>query len=188
MGTADATRWNQRYLNLHNHTLAAPRPFLVESVKYLPKPGLALDLAMGLGRNASFLLSRGWRVVGFDISEIAVKRAKEENPAISAAVLDLESVDLPPHYFDCVLNFYYLERSLFPQIKRTLKPGGVLIAETPLLQTLKVKPNLNQEYLLKSGEMANLCAGLDILMYYEGWVETSRGLPFCVARIVARKV
>jgi SAM-dependent methyltransferase len=36
-----------------------------------------LDIAMGLGGNAAFLLERGLRVVGLDISWVALQRAKQ---------------------------------------------------------------------------------------------------------------
>ena len=50
--------------------------FLAESVKGVT-PGKALDIGMGQGRNSMFLAALGWDVTGFDISEVAVKQAKD---------------------------------------------------------------------------------------------------------------
>ena len=51
--------------------------FLAESVKGR-KPGKALDIGMGQGRNSLFLAALGWQVTGFDISEVGVKQALAE--------------------------------------------------------------------------------------------------------------
>jgi len=44
-----------------------PNAFLVEMVRDL-KPGSALDVAMGQGRNSIYLAGKGWDVTGFDVS------------------------------------------------------------------------------------------------------------------------
>ncbi len=36
------------------------------------KPGRALDVGMGQGRNAVFLAVEGWNVTGFDISDVGL--------------------------------------------------------------------------------------------------------------------
>src|SRR3954465_9369703 len=51
--------------------------FLAEAVKGR-KPGTALDIGMGQGRNSLFLAALGWQVTGFDISEVGVKQAIAE--------------------------------------------------------------------------------------------------------------
>jgi 2-polyprenyl-3-methyl-5-hydroxy-6-metoxy-1,4-benzoquinol methylase len=51
--------------------------FLAESVKER-KPGKALDVGMGQGRNSLFLAALGWDVTGFDISDVAVRQAQAE--------------------------------------------------------------------------------------------------------------
>src|SRR4051794_33369884 len=51
--------------------------FLAEVVKER-KPGKALDIGMGQGRNSMFLAALGWDVTGFDISDVAVKQAQAE--------------------------------------------------------------------------------------------------------------
>ena len=50
--------------------------FLAETIKR-KKPGTALDIGMGEGRNAIFLAAQGWEVTGFDISDVGVKLARE---------------------------------------------------------------------------------------------------------------
>lgn len=50
---------------------SAPSTFLIEATKEL-KPGTALDVGMGQGRNAVYLAQQGWDVTGFDISQKAL--------------------------------------------------------------------------------------------------------------------
>lgn len=51
--------------------------FLAEIIKGR-KPGKALDIGTGEGRNALFLAAQGWEVTGFDISDVGIKLAREE--------------------------------------------------------------------------------------------------------------
>jgi 2-polyprenyl-3-methyl-5-hydroxy-6-metoxy-1,4-benzoquinol methylase len=53
---------------------SAPSTFLIEATKKL-KPGIALDVGMGQGRNAVYLAQQGWDVTGFDISQKALDAA-----------------------------------------------------------------------------------------------------------------
>ncbi|HSW48688.1 MAG TPA: methyltransferase domain-containing protein, partial [Bryobacteraceae bacterium] len=53
-----------------------PNALLVEAVRDR-KPGRALDVHMGQGRNAVYLASQGWDVTGFDFSEEGVRAARE---------------------------------------------------------------------------------------------------------------
>jgi SAM-dependent methyltransferase len=48
-----------------------PTPFLMDVVKNLT-PGSALDVCMGEGRNSIFLAGLGWKVTGFDVSDVAI--------------------------------------------------------------------------------------------------------------------
>lgn len=71
-----AKRWNDIFTSTAKEEFL-PNTFLASVIEGR-KPGTALDIAMGQGRNALLLAARGWKVTGFDISEVAVKRAREE--------------------------------------------------------------------------------------------------------------
>jgi hypothetical protein len=132
MPSSDAERWNERYRESRNLTFERPRPFLVENAGLLPRQGLAIDLAMGLGGNAGFLIGRGLRVVGVDISTVAASLVKRRRPEVMALVADLTRFYLPPGRFDLIINFYYLQRDLWPAIEAALRPGGVLVSKRSL--------------------------------------------------------
>ncbi|RPI29324.1 MAG: class I SAM-dependent methyltransferase [Chloroflexota bacterium] len=182
----DAERWNARYTQEEFKHFEQPRPFLVEQAGFLPSQGLALDAAMGLGGNAGFLLQRGLRVIGVDVSSVAVRRAKQRLPGLMAVVADITSFALPTATFDVILNFFYLERSLWPLYRQALRPGGLLVIETLTVEMLKVQPEIEPVYLLAPGELRAAFADLEILVYREGWVAGRRGHSRAVASLVAR--
>jgi methylase of polypeptide subunit release factors len=74
-----------------------PTPFLMDVVKGL-KPGIALDVCMGEGRNSIFLAGLGWKVTGFDVSDVAVAnaltKAKEAGVDITAMQSGYQEFDL----------------------------------------------------------------------------------------------
>jgi len=188
MTSPDAKRWNERYLEDKRFTtFTQPRPFLLDNARFLPEGGLALDVAMGLGGNAGFLLERGLRVLGVDISWVAVQRAKEQYPDLMAVNADLNDFYLPDQTFDVILNFYYLQRDLLIAYQRALRPGGMLIMETLTLDILHIHPGTDPKYLLAPGELRQAFAEWEILVYREGWEESRAGQPQAVASLVARK-
>src|SRR5438445_3611367 len=54
-----------------------PNAFLVEMTRQR-KPGRALDVGMGQGRNSIYLAQQGWDVTGFDPADEGVRQAREE--------------------------------------------------------------------------------------------------------------
>ena len=110
--------------------------FLVRMVQGR-KPGRALDVAMGQGRNALFLASAGWDVTGYDISEGGMTAA---NRAAGNSGLKLKTVLASHEQFDygvaqwdlIVETFAFTNLSDAAYRKRvvdSLKPGGLLVIE-----------------------------------------------------------
>jgi tellurite methyltransferase len=188
MSHPDADRWNQRYQQELYHPLINVRPLLLENAFLLPACGLAFEAAMGLGGNAGFLLERGLHVIGVDVSEVAVRQAKKRLPDLMAAIADLTCFYLPPNTFDVILNFYYLQRELWPVYKKALHPGGLIFIETLTLEMLRIHPEIDPAYLLEPGELREGFADLHILVYREGWEANKNGHQRAVAGLVARLV
>jgi tellurite methyltransferase len=187
MAVEDAQRWDQRYAQDERfRTFTQPRQFLIEQAGWLPERGLALDIAMGLGGNAAFLLERGLRVLGLDISWVALQQAKAKLPALMAVQADLTRFSLPSQVFDVILNFYYLQRSLWPEYRRCLRPGGLLMIETLTQEMVTVQPEIDRAYLLQPGELLQAFNDLEILAYREGAKVSRGGKTSFVASLVAR--
>lgn len=56
MSVDDAGRWNVRYQQGWHSDETKPREVLLRAAKFLQPGGLVLDLAMGMGANARWLL------------------------------------------------------------------------------------------------------------------------------------
>lgn len=166
----DAVKWNHRYRRPDRSARCTPRSFLVEQTGALPRHGLALDIAMGAGCNALYLSARGLRVIGLDISEVAVRAARARCPQLHAAVIDLSHFTLPPATFDVIINFYFLDRRLWPIYRRALKPGGVLIIETLTRAMLTRRPEIDPIYLLEPGELQAAFADWHVIAQRETWL------------------
>lgn len=187
MAQTDAIRWNNRYQEESFLALREPRALLLEASIWLPKGGVALDLAMGLGQNAAFLVQRGFKVIGVDIAFIALQKAKSFCPRILAVCADLEDFSMPASTFDVVLNFYFLQRSIWDRVRNWLKPNGVLIVETMTQEMKALKPEIDERYLLQPNELKQTFADFEILLYREGWRDRNGEHPRAVASLVARK-
>jgi tellurite methyltransferase len=80
MNADEQTRWNQRYTDSPSSWIE-PDGFLVSAYEEFladTKPGTALDVAGGAGRNSVWLAERGWRVKLIDISDVALQLAREK--------------------------------------------------------------------------------------------------------------
>ena len=174
-------------LNSDFDALHQPAQFLVESADLLPR-GRALDVAMGSGRNAIYLAKMGFEVEGVDTSreaiEEALERAQEEGVSIQTRVEDLEKI---PYFdeeaYDLVICFNYLQRSLMPQMKNWVKPGGMLVYETFIIDQVQFGKPHNPDYLLGYNELLHTFRGFRVLRYREGVIEGRKA----IASILAQK-
>jgi 2-polyprenyl-3-methyl-5-hydroxy-6-metoxy-1,4-benzoquinol methylase len=182
--------WDERYQNTWEGEVREPTSFLRENLSKLPR-GKALDLAMGVGQNAIFLAEKGYAVVGIDSSEVAVEKAKkyakEKGVFIQAIKADLTDYTLPENEYDVVLNFYFLERSLIPQIKKALKKGGMVVFETYTMEHQRFDKPFNPNYLLKENELLLSFIDFKVIFYQEGVVE-SDGKKKAIASLLAEKI
>lgn len=188
MPKQDAIRWNHRYKNesYYTHGRDVPCALLQENAHLLPVGGKALDIAMGNGRNAAFLAQKGLFVVGVDVSFEAIYYAKKWSPQLNVFVADLTNCYLPWNYFDVILNFYYLQRSLLKMFINLLKPGGLVFLETLTMSIRSIKPEISEEFLLAEGELWGMFSRWEILHYKEGWVNGSNGKRKPIASLIAR--
>lgn len=176
----------------------SPAQFLQEHWHRLPK-GRLLDLATGRGRNALFLAAKGYAIEGVDRDEQALASLTEtargrriEN--LTLRHVDMESgrdlsSDFPIERYDTILVFFYLHRPLFPTLLQALKPGGVLMYETFLIDNhLRHNHPRRREFCLAHNELLHLTKGLRVLHYDEGaHTDSPGGSPSFTARLLAEK-
>jgi dihydroneopterin aldolase len=177
-----------------------PRPsrFLVEQLPRLPK-GTALDVATGRGRNALYLAAQGYAVEALDrddqaLAEVAAAARQRNLTNLFVRHLDLEAdpdqpASFPKERYEVVLGFFYLHRPLFPALLQALKPGGVLVYETFLIENhLRRQHPRRREFCLSHNELLRLTTGLRVLHYDEGEHESAHGdEPAFTARLLAQR-
>jgi rhodanese-related sulfurtransferase len=151
-----------------------PSSWLLENADLLPRDGVLLDVACGTGRHALLLSTAGFRVRAIDRDQEKIERlrdlARRLDLTLDAAVVDLEGpdLDLGQDDYSAILTFDFLQRSLFPALRRALRPGGALMYETfTVAQAAHGRPT-NPEFLLEPGELPRLVEPLEVMRTREG--------------------
>jgi SAM-dependent methyltransferase len=188
---SDQKRWDQRFKGKKFAFGKKANAFLRKHIALLPK-GKALDLASGEGRNAIFLAQNGFKVDAVDISEIGLTKtqelARKREVSVRTILADLDTYPIKRGEYDLITNFYFLNRSIIPKIKRGLRKGGVVIFETYLLEHRRLHAGgpKNPKYFLKPNEPLHLFEGFRILFYREGIFEEG-GRRKAIASLIAQK-
>ena len=114
--------------------------YLRTSEEYLIRrymhPGMrVLDLGCGTGRTTIHVKNRGCDVVGVDLSDAMIRRARERHPGIDFRVGDALALDFPDASFNAVFFSFNGIDNLFPfservtvlrEMLRVLRPEGIL--------------------------------------------------------------
>lgn len=131
----DSVGWDEAYRNAPTLWGAAPNRFVAEQLGER-KPGRALDLAAGNGRNALWLARAGWRVTAVDFSTVALaagaEQAKAEGLEIEWLRRDVTEYEPEHAAYDAVV-VAYLHLTAEPLAKAlraaaaALAPGGRIV-------------------------------------------------------------
>ncbi len=167
--TEDKLRWNTKY---REGRLTPLRDTLIRFYGFACK-GKALEIACGTGANSIFLAKKGFRVVAIDISEVAINKARLQakregvEHLLRFKPMDVRAFGFMPEQYSIVLSFYFLDRSLFRRMERSLSKGGVLIFETYNYKYLDLNPTFDPRYVLNKNELLKSFSGLELLYYSE---------------------
>jgi SAM-dependent methyltransferase len=130
----EADRWDRYYQdnkNKEDYNQGA-NAFLMAFVADR-RPGVALDYAMGAGRNSLYLANLGWEVYGFDHSAVAVemaqKRANDLGLKIHTAAVPDSEYDFGKERFDLIVFSWAMPFIDVKKVVDSLKPGGVVLME-----------------------------------------------------------
>ena len=150
--------------------------------------GTVLDVACGHGRHARWFYERNHPVALVDRSQSAIESIAIPAHACEAVVADIENGPWPfaGRQFDAVVVTNYLWRPLMPTLLGSLAPGGVLIYETFTQGNETVGKPSRPDFLLRPGELLDICRSLRIVAFEDGFQEGPQGqAPRFVQRIAA---
>jgi SAM-dependent methyltransferase len=165
-----ASEYNAIYKNAKGKIFSRkPNAFLAD-VTRARKPGQALDVGMGQGRNSIYLARHAWDVTGFDASvegvRIARAQAARDGVKLSARVATFDEFDFGENAWDLIVLMYAPARDIAPKVMRALKPGGAVVVEDRHRDTRRVWP---EGGLFADNELPTLFPGLRVLRYEDFW-------------------
>ena len=186
-------RWDLRYAQGGGPRKATPHTWLVQHAWRL-RPGRALDVACGMGRDSIWLARRGFLVHAVDISAVALQEAQRRAQKAGVAdrvrfiVADLTRFAFPRAYYDLVIGFSYWEADLKHALREAVRPGGFIIYETFNIWWRHTRPDVQEAYLLQPGELLAWLRDWHVWAYREIGSDhpTVRGIK-AVSSIVAQK-
>jgi SAM-dependent methyltransferase len=140
----DPLAWNSFYADFYRGAQGvaeipwanlAPCPALVAWLNVeapaLIRPGASVAVVgCGLGDDVREVFSRGYDVIGFDISPRAIDWARERHPEVSDRLIVCDVFDLPRNLMrrhDLVIEIYTIQ-SVSPSLRRRVVSGVVSLA------------------------------------------------------------
>lgn len=166
---AEVERWNRILTSDKPSFNTHPNAFLLE-IAQTRKPGAALDVGMGQGRNSIWLAQQGWDVTGFDPAERAVTLARENarklGVRLNAQINRSEDFDFGENRWDLILLSYAGGREMPAVLEKALKPGGVLVIEAFHRDATKLGP-IGGAVVFDTGELPALYPHLRVVRYEE---------------------
>lgn len=134
-----AVTWNQRFAQDAYIFGTAPNAWLREHARVWQPGQRVLCVADGEGRNSVWLAGQGLKVDAFDVASVGVAKARrlaaEKGVTVNYSVSDCDAYPWPLEAFDGVAAIFVqfadpaMRARLFANIRRSLKPGGVLVLQ-----------------------------------------------------------
>lgn len=197
--------WNERFAGEEYVYGTEPNDFLKENKALFDTPETPqkiLCVGEGEGRNAVFLAQMGNQVWALDYAQSGLDKTRKlaalRQTEVHTIHADLTMHELPEAEYDAVIMIFCHLPSvnrpfLYQQIRKTLKPDGVLLAElyTPDQLEYRTGGPANPDMLVTAEELAQAFASYSILEsrecvreIHEGQLHTGKG---AVAQFIARK-
>jgi 2-polyprenyl-3-methyl-5-hydroxy-6-metoxy-1,4-benzoquinol methylase len=129
----DKNKWDRIYSE-RKPAQPIPAEVLLQNRHLLPKQGVALDLACGLGANSLLLAEQGLEVHAWDISSVAIaqldKLAQQSGLEVHLQERDVSTQPPAPDSVDVLVVTHFLVRAMAADLVAALKPGGLLFYQT----------------------------------------------------------
>lgn len=128
--------YNHRDLNKFNNELE-------EFASLLPKNAHVLDVGCGAGiPTAKFLINRGIKVTGIDLSDKMLSLARLNVPSAEFIKMDMNELKFEENTYDGIISVYTLFHvprnnhiQIFKKFFEILKPGGILLINTGISES-----------------------------------------------------
>jgi 2-polyprenyl-3-methyl-5-hydroxy-6-metoxy-1,4-benzoquinol methylase len=179
--------WDEKFAGRADRPLA-PEASLVENAAYF-KNGTVLDIACGDGRNALYLLEKGFGVTGVDFSDKALERlrsfAQRNGYNLKTAEVDLSvpgSLNGIGTFDNIIINHYRLDKRQIKSIGDHINDGGILFV-CGFGHKHKTDAKLRKEDLIRPGDFVDIAESFELIKSTEQ--QDDRG--FIVTYIFRRK-
>jgi len=163
-----------------------PNRFLMDSIAGR-KPGLALDVGMGNGRNSIALAQKGWQVTGFDIAAAGVRQANEKATRLGLKLTTFvqsdTQFDFGANRWDLIVLTYQPFREILRRVKASLKDGGLVVIEDFQRDTRRYRL-IGAGGFLGNNEALQLFSDFRILRYEDVDAKPDWGIEFPSNRLV----
>lgn len=117
---------------------------ITKFAKHVSSTANIVDVGCGYGRTLDELYQLGYtNLIGIDFSQGMIERGKQQFPHLDLRLKEDARIDLPDHSVDAVILFSVLtcivdnqeQQFLISEIRRILKPDGILYIKDFLLNT-----------------------------------------------------
>ncbi len=132
--------------------------------RHLPKDGVILEAGCGTAQLVVALNSNNYNCMGFDYAINAMRKARQIVGPLQLVAGDLTSIGVSNDVFDAIISIGVVEhRHAGPEVflyemRRILKPGGVLMISVPYFNPLR-------KWRAKHGAYQDNVNGLDFYQY-----------------------
>jgi cyclopropane fatty-acyl-phospholipid synthase-like methyltransferase len=164
--------WDARFAAPEYIFGTEPNQFLVREASRLAPGAEVLDMACGEGRNAVWLAGRGCQVTGFDVSPLALDKARRlaatKQVQVEWLQADVRTWEWAPAAFDAVACIFIqfaspAERErLFAGFRETLRPGGLVLLQGYTPKQLEYRTG-------GPGEISHLYTEAMLREAFDGW-------------------
>lgn len=157
------------------HASIAASPWVQRWSSLVPLGARVLDVACGSGRHVRWFAARGAQVTAIDRDAAALAPLRAlHGGGVEVIEADIENAPWPlaGRRFDAVVVTNYLWRPLLQTLVDSVDERGVLICETFAHGNASVGKPSNPAFLLQPGELLAAAAGLRVVAYEDGFVES----------------
>ena len=130
---------------------------VLERIEKLANKGKLLDIGSSAGFFLAEAKSRGWETTGIEFSKWSKKYA-EEHFGLTIYDQPLEKLNWPKESFDAITMLDVIEhltdpRQVLSEVKKILKPDGILVITTPNIYSLAARLAKEKWYAILPGHL-----------------------------------